>query len=161
MLTHRPSPRGPSTRFRWYLTGLVAVPALVVAFASTASAQTGPGAGTDAPRPPRLTDAQRSCLAQHGAPLPDPGPRLSPPTAQQIEAFKAAAKACGLPVPTGPPHRIQLTSAQVTCLAQHGVQLPASGPESGPPTAQQIDAFRAAAQACGLPAPPKPPPPAS
>jgi hypothetical protein len=159
MLTHRSSPAVLSARVGRYLAGLVAIPALVVTLAPLASAQTGSGTDPAGPRPPRLTDAQRTCLAQHGVSLPTPGQRLAPPTAQQRAAFKAAAQACGLPAPSGAPHQVQLTDAQRTCLAQHGVQPPPKDPPSGPPTAQQLAVFRAAAQACGLPAPRDLPPP--
>ena len=51
----------------------------------------------------------------------------------------------------------QLTDAQKQCLADHGVTLPqkpADGTRPTPPTDEQRAAFRAAAEACGLPTPP-------
>lgn len=53
----------------------------------------------------RLTDAQRTCLTQHGITLPLPGQvkPSSPPSAQQRAAFEAAATACGLPAPPKAP----------------------------------------------------------
>ena len=59
------------------------------------------------PTPPKgamhriqLTDAQRTCLTQHGVTPPTPGQKASgPPTDAQRAAFEAAAKACGLPTP--------------------------------------------------------------
>jgi hypothetical protein len=50
------------------------------------------------------------------------------------------------PAATGRPHP-QLTDAQQACLQQHGVQKPAPGTE---PTDAQRQAFRQAAQACGI-----------
>jgi hypothetical protein len=46
-----------------------------------------------------------------------------------------------------------LTDAQKACLAQHGVTPPTPGQPLSEPTDAQRQAFRAAAQACGLPAP--------
>ena len=78
--------------------------------------------------------------------------------------MKAAAAACGLPTPpAGGPEggprgaRPQLTDAQKQCLTDQGVTLPtkpADGATRTPPTADQIAAFKAAAEACGLPTPP-------
>ena len=134
--------------------------ALVVAFAPLAVAQTQdpsppPGAG----HPPRLTDAQKTCLTQHGVQLPamDSGKPPAAPTDQQRQAFEAAAKACGVQPPRG--HRVPLTAAQKTCLTQHGVTPPTPGsakPTSQPSAAQRA-AFEAAAKACGLGPPPKAP----
>ena len=133
--------------------------ALVVAFAPLAVAQTDPGPRPGGPHhPPHLTDAQKTCLTQHGVQLPamQSGQRPTPPTDQQRQAFEAAAKACGIQ----PLHRIRLTDAQRACLTQHGVTPPTPGSvkPSSPPSAAQRATFEAAAKACGLPTPPKPPP---
>ncbi len=130
----------------------------VVAFAPLAGAQTADP--TPDGHPPRLTDAQKTCLTQHGVTLPTPtaGQEPTPPTDQQRQAFEAAAKACGVQPPKG--HRAPLTAAQRTCLSQHGITppTPGSAKPSSPPSAAQRAAFEAAATACGLPAPPKGPP---
>ena len=134
----------------------VATLVLVVAFAPLAVAQTDPGPRPGGPHPPHLSDAQQTCLAQHGVQLPTlhTGTPPTPPTDQQRQAFEAAAKACGIQ-----PHRIPLTDAQRACLTQHGITPPTPGsvkPPS-PPSAAQRATFEAAAKACGVPTPPKAP----
>lgn len=129
--------------------------ALVVTLAPLAGAQT-PDPGSPGGHP-KLTDAQKTCLTQHGVQLPAKpasGQRPAPPTDQQRQAFETAAKACGVPAPTGHP---QLTAAQRTCLTQHGVTPPAPGSAkpTSPPSAAQRAKVEAAAKACGLPAPPQ------
>ena len=52
-----------------------------------------------------------------------------------------------------PPGPHLLTDAQKACLSQHGVTAPTPGQPLSEPTDAQRQAFRAAAQACGLPAP--------
>jgi hypothetical protein len=57
------------------------------------------------------------------------------------------------------PARPALTDAQKQCLADQGVTLPqrpadGTGQRPAPPTDEQRAAFRAAAEACGLPTPP-------
>jgi hypothetical protein len=132
-----------------YLVGIAAVPLLVGVLAPLASAQSDPAPHA----PPPLTDAQKACLSQHGVTVPSPGQPLSPPTDAQRAAFRAAAQACGLPAPQGFV-MLHLTDAQKSCLAQHGVSVPAPGQKlNGPPTDAQRAAFEAAAQACGLPKP--------
>lgn len=131
--------------------------ALVVTLAPLAGAQT-PDPGSPGGHPPRLTDAQKTCLTQHGVQLPAApaaGQQPTPPTDQQRQAFQAAAKACGVQPPKGHP---ALTAAQRTCLTQHGVTPPAKGSAkpASPPSAQQRATFEAAAKACGVPVPPKP-----
>ena len=132
---------------------------LVVAFAPLAGAQT-PDPGRPGGHPPRLTDAQKTCLTQHGVTLPAPnaGQPPTPPTDQQRQAFETAATACGVQPPR--PHPVQLTAAQRTCLTQHGITppTPGSAKPTSEPSAQQRATFEAAAKACGLPAPPKAPP---
>jgi hypothetical protein len=136
--------------------------ALVIAFAPLAVAQT-PDPGPPGGHPPNLTDAQKTCLTQHGVQLPTPnaGQRPAPPTNQQRQAFEAAGKACGVQPPKG--HRVELTAAQQTCLTQHGITppTPGSAKPTSRPSAQQRATFEAAAKACGLPAPPKGPPTSS
>ena len=131
---------------------------LVVVLAPLAGAQTADP--TPEGHPPRLTDAQKTCLTQHGVTLPTPsaGQKPTPPTDQQRQAFEAAAKTCGVQPPNG--HRVQLTAAQRTCLSQHGVTppTPGSAKPGSPPSAAQRAAFEVAAKACGLPVPPKGPP---
>jgi hypothetical protein len=136
------------------LSAVTAVGALVLASAPLAGAQTG---GPDGPRPHQLTDAERTCLSQHGVSLPEPGQRpSSPPSDAQRQAFAAAAKACGLPAP--PDHGGQmrmLTAAEQACLSQHGITPPQPGQKPPtPPSDAQRQAFAAAAKACGLPGPP-------
>jgi hypothetical protein len=98
-----------------------------------------------------LTDAQKQCLADQGVTLPERSatgerPQFSP---EQRDAFRAAAQACGITLPAW---HSPLTDAQKQCLADQGVTLPersATGerPQFSP---EQRDAFRAAAQACGI-----------
>ena len=153
-----PARRGP--RVAGLVATTLAALTLVVAFAPLASAQTSDPPGG---HPPRLTDAQKTCLTQHGVTLPTPGAGQPParPTDQQRQAFEAAAKTCGVQPPKG--HRVQLTAAQRTCLTQHGVTppTPGSAKPTSEPSAQQRATFEAAAKACGLPAPSKDPTPGS
>ena len=90
---------------------LVAVP--VLGLTGLAGAATGDSSSTDAPSGtprvhPQLTDEQKQCLADQGitAPTkPADGATRTPPTADQMAAFKAAAEKCGLPAPpAGGPH---------------------------------------------------------
>jgi hypothetical protein len=131
-----------------YLVGIAAVPLLIGLMAPLASAQTD--SSPDGPHRPQLTDAQKTCLSQQGVTPPAQGQK---PTDAQRTAFQAAAKACGIPAPKDHPHRPMLTDAQKTCLSQHGVTPPAQGQK---PTDAQRTAFRAAAQACGIPTPKAP-----
>ena len=58
--------------------------------------------------------------------------------------------------PSGDHPHPQLSDEQKQCLADHGVTLPtrpADGTRPTPPTDDQRAAFRAAAEACGLPTP--------
>ena len=154
-----------------FVAGLVALAALpaiglgAYAAADTTSGTSGEGGPGHFVRAP-LTDDQKQCLADHGAALPErpanpeAGTRPAPPTDDQRAAFRAAAEACGLPTPTAGGHRFgpQLTDTQKQCLADHGVTLPTpptpgSGERPQPPTAEQREAFHAAAQACNLPVP--------
>jgi hypothetical protein len=85
-----------------YLVGIAAVPLLIGVLAPLAAAQTD--TSPDGPHRPKLTDAQKTCLSQHGVTLPTPGQKPpSPPTDAQRAAFQAAAKACGLPTPKDHP----------------------------------------------------------
>lgn len=82
----------------------------VAGLAGAQTADTDPlatigSAASDQARPPRsrLTDAQKQCLADNGVTAPQrsaDGTR-TPPTDEQRAAFRAAAEACGLPIPTG------------------------------------------------------------
>jgi hypothetical protein len=68
-----------------------------------------------------------------------------------IGVLAPLASAQSDPTPHGPS---PLTDAQKACLSQHGVTVPSPDqPPSSPPTDAQRQAFKAAAQACGLPAP--------
>ncbi len=153
---------------------LAALPALGVGVFAAADAATTGTNGEEGARPsrPALTDAQKQCLADQGVTLPQrpaadgTGQRPSPPTDEQRAAFRAAAEACGLPTPPAGEHRPgngypggprpALTDAQKQCLADQGVTLPqrpadgGTGERPAPPTAEQRDAFRAAAAACGI-----------
>jgi hypothetical protein len=63
-----------------------------------------PGAHVPRHRAP-LTDEQRQCLAEHGVTLPVrpvDGRRGPPPSQADRDTLRAAAEACGLPVPV--PH---------------------------------------------------------
>lgn len=109
---------------------------------------------------PSLTDAQKACLEKQGVQKPAEGTR---PTDAQRAAHQAAAKACGITLPAhpgGPRNRPMLTEAQQTCLTEHGVTkpaAPANGERPARPTDAQRAAFRAAAKACGITVPDKPP----
>jgi hypothetical protein len=140
----------------------------VVGLAGFAGADPSDGAasGSDGGRPgrPALTDDQKACLQAHGVtpPVrPADGSRPAPPSDEQRAALQAAAEACGLPA-MGPPTgrfgpRPQLTDDQKACLQAHGVTPPvraADGSRPAPPSVEQRAALQAAAEACGLPAPP-------
>ncbi len=157
--------------------GLAALPALglgAYAAADTTSGESSAsGPGVRGLRP-QLSDTQKQCLADHGVTLPErpanpeAGTRPAPPTDEQRAAFRAAAEACGLPTPPagGRGFRPQLTDTQKQCLADQGVTLPTSptpgaGERRQPPTAEQREAFHAAAQACDLPVPTHGPRPAA
>ena len=151
---------------------LAAVPTLgLSAFAAAADTSTTGTDGQPGARPPHpaLTDAQKQCLADHGVTLParpaadSTGERPAPPTDDQRAAFRAAAVACGLTVPTGPGpgfagpggFRPALTDTQKQCLADQGVTppqrpTPGTGERPTPPTAEQRAALQAAAAACGI-----------
>jgi hypothetical protein len=161
----QPRPFRPRSFRTWgVIIGTVVVAGLAVAsfgsFAgaaddnSASSSSTAPD-GTARPHP-QLSDDQKQCLANQGVTLPQrpaDGTRPTPPTDEQRAALEAAAEACGLPVrgPGGPGgfggprgDHPALTDAQKQCLADHGVTLgqrPADGSR---------EAFRAAAEACGL-----------
>jgi hypothetical protein len=145
---------------------LAAVPVVglgefAVADSGASSADDGAAAGTARGRPV-LTDEQRQCLADHGVTPPTRPADGSPPqprTAEDRAGFRAAAEACGLPLPErrggpgGPGSRPVLTDEQRQCLADHGFTLPespADGSERQPRSAAARDTFRAAAEACGI-----------
>jgi hypothetical protein len=136
---------------------LVAVPAFgLTGVAEAASGEIGAGGGRG-PRP-QLTDEQQQCLADQGVTPPErpaDGVRV-PPTDEQRAAMKAAAEACGLPARPGPGSRPQLTDEQQQCLADQGVTPPERSTDGTRvrPTDEQRAAFAAAAEVCGLPAPP-------
>jgi hypothetical protein len=69
-----------------------------------------------------------------------------------VGAFAAAATGAGEASDEGAPlARPQLSDTQKQCLTDHGVALPATGERPTPPTDEQRAAFRAAAEACGIP----------
>lgn len=147
--TDRHSPRGGTRRAGLpALLALVAAAAILVAGsfampagAQTEDAETGPGRG-------RLTAEQRQCLEDQGLERPARGER---PSAEKRQAFRAAAETCGieLPVRRGPVRRFlrDLTEEQRQCLEDQGLERPARGER---PTDAQRDAFRAAAEECGI-----------
>ena len=113
-------------------------------------------------RPPHrlnLTDEQRQCLQDQGLEKPargEDGKRVKP-TDEQREAFRQAAEACGIELPAKP-NRPKLTDEQRQCLQDQGLEKPARG-EDGKrvkPTDEQREAFRQAAEACGIELPAKP-----
>ncbi len=95
-----------------------------------------------------LTTAQTTCLSQQGVQVPTATSRASM-TLQQRQALAAALGACGVTRQgRGRRFRGGLTSAQRTCLSQHGVTLPGSGGAGAGVGNRQ--AFIAALQACGI-----------
>ena len=144
---------------------LAAIPAVGLGAFAAADTTSGEAGTQGPPGRPALTDAQRQCLADQGVTLPGrpaDGTRPAPPTDEQRAALRAAAEACGLPVPAHGP-RPALTDAQRQCLADQGVTLPgrpADGTRPAPPTDEERAALRAAAEACGLPVPAHGPRPA-
>jgi hypothetical protein len=120
-----------------------------------------------------LTSDQIQCMTDHGFAPPKPIAgqvtgegagqiQTNTDTTGQLAAFKDAARACGLPVPdkasasgTSAVIRQVLSPEQLQCLTDHGAPPPglAKGAMPAPPSPQQLDTLRAAAQACGLPAP--------
>jgi hypothetical protein len=114
--------------------------------------------GIELPRKhrPRLTDEQRACLEEQGAQKPerDENGEPVPLTEEQREAARAAFEACGIEVPL----RLSITEEQRTCLEEQGVEKPQRD-ENGRrvrPTEEQREAFRAAAEACGIDLPDRP-----
>jgi len=146
---------------------LVAVPALGLAgVASAASGDSGETADTTArPTRPQLTDEQRQCLADQGVtpPTRPADGTHTPPTDEQRAEMLAAAEACGLPARAegggpgmGHGRGPALTDEQRACLADQGVTAPTRSTDGThtPPTDEQRAEMLAAAEACGLPAPP-------
>ena len=107
-----------------------------------------------------LTDAQRKCLTDAGVTRPE-----GRPTQEQIDKLRAAAKSCGIEIPSGPPEggpgfggdgpggpggpghgpMVRLTDTQRTCLQNSGLTRP-----DGPPTDSQRQAFQDTAKKCGI-----------
>jgi hypothetical protein len=142
------------------LAALAAVPAL--GLGAFAAADTGSGTTDPEPsatpastgRRPMLSDAQQQCVSDQGVTLPQPStsgerPQLSE---EQRDALRAAAQACGIEFRHPGPHRAPLTDAQRQCLSDQGVTLPQPSTSGERPqlSEEQRDAFRAAAQACGI-----------
>jgi hypothetical protein len=96
-----------------YVVGFVALAAVpVLALNSLATADTGSGSYSPSElRPPHreLAEAQRQCLAAHGVTLPTrpadgTRPQLTPEQRDAFrQAFRQAAEACGLPIPSHGP----------------------------------------------------------
>ncbi len=96
-----------------------------------------------------LTDTQKTCLTDAGITKPE-----GRPTQAERDAFKAAAQRCGITLPTRPDDaggRLNLTDTQKTCLTDAGITKP-----EGRPTQAERDAFKAAAQTCGITLPARP-----
>ena len=96
-----------------------------------------------------LTDTQKACLTDAGITKPE-----GRPTQAERDAMKAAAEACGITLPTRPDHaggRLNLTDTQKTCLTDAGITKP-----EGRPTQAERDAFKAAAETCGVTPPARP-----
>ena len=99
-----------------------------------------------------LTDAQKACLEGKGITKPEPG---TEPTQAQRDAMRQAAQDCGIQLPMR--HRFErrfdLTDAQKACLQGKGLERPQPGTR---PTDAQRQAFRQAAQDCGITLPDRP-----
>ena len=100
-----------------------------------------------------LTDEQQTCLTEAGITKPE-----GRPTQAERDAFKAAAETCGITLPTRQGHaghhrggRLNLTDEQKTCLTEAGITKP-----EGRPTQAERDAFKAAAETCGITLPARP-----
>ncbi len=133
------------------------------------------GTSEDAPRPRGLSDDDRACLEEHGVDLPlverdeNGHPTERPDLSdQEKQALRDAAEACGIERPffhrgAGRPLG-SLTDEERACLEEHGVDLPdlqtdENGNPVRPSERQQLSAeerqqrrqaFRDAADACGL-----------
>ncbi len=98
-----------------------------------------------------LTDTQKTCLTEAGITKPE-----GRPTQAERDACKAAAETCGITLPTRPENaggRLNLTDTQKTCLTEGGITKPAEGTK---PTQAERDAFKAAAETCGITPPARP-----
>ena len=100
-----------------------------------------------------LTDEQKTCLTEAGITKPE-----GRPTQAERDAFKAAAETCGITLPARPDNaghhrggRLNLTDEQKTCLTEAGITKP-----EGRPTQAERDAFKAAAESCGITLPARP-----
>ena len=140
-----------ATKKRTVRLGLAGL-ALVVGGLSLAPAAAGAANSDSHPRHKQLTDEQKTCLEGQGVTKPEKGTK---PTDEQREAFKAAAESCGIELPArgNRPHRPKLTDEQKTCLEGQGVTKPEKGTK---PTAEQREAFKAAAESCGIELPARP-----
>ncbi|CAB4996263.1 MAG: hypothetical protein F2877_06560 [Actinobacteria bacterium] len=121
---------------------------------SSSTSSTTPSAAEAAPHHGRglnLTDTQKTCLTEAGITKPE-----GRPTQAERDAFKAAAETCGITLPTRPENaggRLNLTDTQKTCLTEAGITKPAEGTK---PTQAERDAFKAAAETCGITPPARP-----
>ena len=124
----------------------------VLALNSLATATPTPDGGTD-PRPPGLTDAQRSCLAEQGVTLPAPGSQSEAPalTQEQRKEFRKSVKACGLRGPHVAAPPADRRAAPVPGRPGRDPSRPSGDGTRPQVSAEQRDALRQAALACGLP----------
>jgi hypothetical protein len=104
----------------------------------------------------RLSEEQRACLEEQGAQKPERNENgeRAPLTEEQREALVAAFEACDIEVPL----RLRITEEQKACLEEQGIEKPQRD-ENGErvrPTEEQREAFRAAAEACGIDLPDRP-----
>lgn len=147
--SHPTSPAGRAKRAGVVATLLVSALAVLAGlFAAPAGAQEAAPEGGH----PQLTAEQRQCMADHGYQLPLASQLR---TKEQRQAFRAAAEECGIDLPAGAFRHaarrharhwwLNLTAEQRQCMQDQGIQRP-----HGRPTADQVQAFRDAAAACGI-----------
>ncbi|MFM7616802.1 MAG: hypothetical protein ACKO72_05000 [Actinomycetes bacterium] len=130
------------------LAGTAALATLALATIGTGVAGADPtgSSGTSGARGrAHLTAEQRQCLKDEGVKRPE-----GRPTKADAKALKDAAKACDIPLGRLMRHHIghamtDLTAEQRQCLADAGVTKP-----EGEPTQAERDAFKAAAESCGI-----------
>lgn len=144
MPTSSPRPR----LGRIAVLGVTALALLGGLFAAPAGAQTG----NDESARLRPTPEQLQCMVDEGYERPLAGDLR---TREQRQAFRAAAEACGIDLPPGFFRRAarigarhwwrHLTAEERQCMKDEGVQRPL-----GWPTDSEVQAFRDAAEACGV-----------
>ena len=150
---HRP-PREDDTMHQHHsrlrrIAGTAALATLALATIGTGVAGAAESGATGATGPNgrgHLTATQRECLKDQGITKP-----TGRPTAKDIKALKAAAKACDIPLGRIVRHRMHdvaadLTDAQKQCLKDAGITKP-----EGRPTVADLKAFAEAAKSCDIP----------